>query len=366
MKLCVIHPGATSSVSDVYTGLIAGLRAHGHEVIQYNLSGRLAYVGAFLDFVWKKAKREGRNMERPNIADLLYQAGGDAIIRALHHMPDWVIVVSALYYPRHLMGLLRNTKSFKIGLLLTESPYDDEAQEKLATRADVVWTNERTSVERLRIACPHTYYLPHGYDVTKHGVELREPDEDETPAHDVVFVGTCFAERIELLSQVNWDGIDFGLYGNWQDLGSRSKLRKHIRGGQIDNRVAASLYRKAKIGLNLHRQSKGFGRMAPRITHAESLNPRAYELAACGAFHISDMRAELAEVFGELVPTFTDAADLESKIRDWLVHDARRAYAREQLPGAVLGHDWHDRAARLVEDLERYPMTGVPRLVKAQ
>jgi spore maturation protein CgeB len=178
------------------------------------------------------------------------------------------------------------------------------------------------------------------------------------PSHDVVFVGTCFQERIELLSSVDWTGIDLGLYGSWDELGSRSKLRKYVRGEETNNLLTAALYRKAKVGLNLYRQSKGFGRNAPRIESAESLNPRAYELAACGAFHISDYRAEVIEVFGDLVPTFTDTESLEQQIRFWLRPDAYRGPIAKQLPGAVKGQDWHSRARRVVTDLQRINSTS--------
>ena len=134
----------------------------------------------------------------------------------------------------------------------------------------------------------------------------------------MVFVGTGFQERIEVLKDVDWDDIDFGLYGIWSLLGARSKLRRYIRAKEIENDVTASLYRKAKIGLNIYRTSKGFGRYTNKIEHAESANLRAYELAACGLFHVSTYRKEVEEIFGDLVPTFESSAELEAIVRDYL------------------------------------------------
>jgi spore maturation protein CgeB len=357
VRICVINPGASTSTIDVYNGLVAGLEANGHEVVKYNLDTRIARAGQFLHFIRNKAVKAGKNIPKPNIADILYQAGCDAIPRILHFNPDWTIVVSGMYYPKYFLKLLQNA-SLQVGLLLTESPYDDEEQEKLASHVTVVWTNERTSVERLRIANPNTFYMPHAYDPARHSPEQTEVDVS-VPSHDVVFVGTCFQERIELLSSVDWTGIDLGLYGSWDELGSRSKLRKYVRGEETSNLLTAALYRKAKVGLNLYRQSKGFGRNAPRIESAESLNPRAYELAACGAFHISDYRAEVVEIFGgDLVPTFTDAESLERKVRHWIADDAGRELIAKKLPDAVKDNDWHSRARRVVTDLQRINSTS--------
>ncbi len=196
-----------------------------------------------------------------------------------------------------------------------------------------------------------TSYLAHAYDEEKHKPQA-EHTENGIPAHDVVFVGTGFQERIDLLKSVDWDGIDFGIYGNWQLLGSRSKLRKHICGKETENSKTAALYRKAKIGLNFHRTSKGFGRDAPKIAYAESLNPRAYELAACGLFHISDYRVELDERFGRLVPTFENG-NLGDVIRRWLADDKGRDEIASKLPGAIAGQTWQARADQVLADLER-------------
>ena len=89
----------------------------------------------------------------------------------------------------------------------------------------------------------------------------------------------------------------------------------------MDNARAGALYRKARIGLNLYRATGG----AP----AESLNPRAYELAADGVFTVAQPRAEQTERLGGSVATFTTPGELEERIRTHLA-DAwrRRAHGR--------------------------------------
>ena len=171
---------------------------------------------------------------------------------------------------------------------------------------------------------------------------------DEVPAHDVVFVGTGFDERIEMLSAIDWAGIDFGLYGWWPNLPPRHRLKKFWRRGVVPNNYAQKLYQRAKVNLNIYRESVEFNRKGPRITGAESLNPRAYELAALGAFHLSAPRAELCDLFGELVPTFRNPGELQELLRLFLGNDELRKRMARPLPGLVAGHAYDVRAAQLI------------------
>jgi spore maturation protein CgeB len=349
MKIFAIQPGASTSTADVYNGLVCGLKDLGHEIVNYQLDTRIARAGHWLEFCWQEANKKNPEIPKPTTADILFQACGDSVVKAMWHKPDWVIVVSCMYYPKLFLKMLKQA-GLKVALLLTESPYDDDEQYALAAVADICWTNERTSVENLTICNPHASYLPHAYDPVRHCVS--NGNSDNVPSHDVVFVGTGFQERVDLLESVDWDGIDLGLYGTWELVNSRSKLNNYIRDEEISNSTAAALYRKAKIGLNLYRTSKGFGSHAPKITKAESMNPRAYELAACGCFHLSDKRAEVDEIFTGLVPTFSDGRELQSQIHGWLEDEQLRKEIAKKLPQCVVGHTWLERSRQMVTDLE--------------
>ena len=111
----------------------------------------------------------------------------------------------------------------------------------------------------------------------------------------------------------------------------------------MDNARAGALYRKARIGLNLYRGTGG----AP----AESLNPRAYELAADGVFTVAQPRAEQTERFDGSVATFTTAGELEEAIRTHLADAWRRRRTAEGLPALVAEDTYHHRAAQLVAHL---------------
>ncbi len=155
-----------------------------------------------------------------------------------------------------------------------------------------------------------------------------------------------------MLERVDWRGIDLGLYGNLTLLGSRHHLRRYVRtAGPIGNDRAIDLYRAARIGLNLYRSSQTYGRHTRHVYGAESMNPRAYELAACGVFQISDRRLEQDETLGDAVPTF-DSDTLEDVIRLHLWDSPRRRRAIVRARERIAPHTFAARAVQLLADLD--------------
>lgn len=350
MKSCLlVHPGASWATADLWRGVFSAMQRAGVDVVQYALDGRIAYAGGYLEYVWR---RNGKPQPKYNTADVLYLATSGMLERALRHQVDWVIVVAGTYVPPETFTLLRRA-GLRVATILTESPYCDVQEAMIAARCDVVFTNERSSLGAFRAINRHTYYWQHAYDAERHTPATGDGDPD-APAHDVVFVGTGFQERCDLLSAVDWRGIDFGLYGSWGLLGSRSRVRRALRAGVVDNRLTAALYRNAKIGLNIHRTSIGYGRDAPRIAGAESLNPRCYELAATGRFFVTDYRAELDDVFAGVVPVYTSPAELEAQVRRYVVDDAWRADVAAAALERVRPHTFDARVREMLDVLDHF------------
>lgn len=370
-RVMVIHPGASWSTSDVYDGLTHGLRAWGAEVIEYRLDGRIEHEHNAMAALFRRAKRRHRervaDVPRPTRVDTVFKASEGAVAMALRKRADVVVLMCAMFFHPEAIVMLRRANT-KVVLLCTESPYDLAEEVRIATLlaqpdeyagqplnpVSGVWTNERSSVPAFLAVNPYAGYLPHAWHPDRHTPTSQALDA-EVAAHDVVFVGTGtgFRERVEFFEAIDWTGINLGLYGSWEGLSPRSPIRQFVRAKQVSNVLAAALYRRSKIALNFYRKSKGSGPGAERITYAESLNPRAYELAACGAFHLSDPRAEVAEKFGDLVPTFTTAGEAEALIRHWLADDAGRAAVAAQLPARVAEDSWVHRARQVLGDLRQ-------------
>lgn len=390
MRLLVVHPGASFATVDVYNGMVPELRKLGVEVHEYDLGSRLELSGRFLNMVYRLGVKHGAPKEQKYTSgDIVYKASIEILERALRFEVDGVLVFSGMYVAGDAFVLL-NRAHVRTAVLLSESPYESDKEARILRWVDVAWTNERSSVRWLRQANPNVNYMPHAFNPAIHYPAVPEGDEDaewrrfgdqlsgrvaladetaevDVPAHDVVFVGSLFAERVDLLSQVDWSGIDLGLYGEWSGLPSRHKLRKHLAGGVVDNRYSAALYRKAKIGLNLYRESMGWGKDAPRLPTgtAESMNPRTLELAACGCFQLSQWRSEIAETFGTSVPTFENVTEMERLIHYYLLAAGERKLRAHKALQAVQQHTFAARAQTIVNDLERAEWPAVRELVAA-
>lgn len=349
MRVLLVGAGADFSVRDVESGYLTALREVGADVRLYALDHHLGVTQRWLNWQWRE--RGKRPDQKPTWPDVIYRGSVEAFEMALRLEVDWVLVISGMFFHPDVVEMMRRAGK-RVAVLFTESPYQDEQQSAMAELVDVCWTTERTSVRTLRQANPNTSYLRHAYDPVRH-TTVAELNAD-VPSHDVVFVGSGFQERIDTLAAVDWTGIDLGLYGEWGLLPSRHRLRKYVRGGLRNNVDAVALYRQAKIGLNLYRTSKNYSRTPERIEHAESMNPRAYELAACGVFQISDRRAEGFETFAYSVPTFRTPEDLAETIRQFLPHDKARHSAAISARRLIQPHTFAARAAQILADLEAY------------
>ena len=352
MKVLLVDPGASYSTADVSAGLLVGLEAHGVSIVRYRLDQRIERSRRWLFGAWRAARKQQPGITRPTVADVFYQAGTGLLERALRHEVDVVLVVSSMFLHPDVVILLRRA-GVRVAVLFTESPYDMGDELRMAALVDACWTCERSAVAAFAAVNPRAAYLPHAWHPARHQPGAQ-PGDAAFPAHDVVFVGSGFHERVTWLAGIDWTGIDLGLYGAWEMIGSRHRLRQFVRGGLVDNVDVAALYRRARIGLNLYRTSQGCGRQAPAIAHAESMNPRAYELARCGAFHLSTGRAEVTEVFGADVPIVTTPSETSAVIRSWLADEAGRAAVEARLPAAVAESSWVARAACVIGDLERW------------
>lgn len=349
LTVLLVHPGASWSTADVEAGVRYGLQQHGVVVVPYRLDERIEWAHGALRWRWRVLTKARPDLPKPSVADIQYHASVGALEMALRRGVDAVVIVSAMLFHPDVILMMKRA-GLVVTVVFTESPYDHEDELRVAAMVDGCWTNERSVLADFQQACPFAGYLPHAWHPERHYVAASLAAD--VPAHDVVFVGSGFPERITWFNAIDWSGIDLGLYGTWKGLGLKKQVKAAVRMDQVNNHFAGALYRRAKIGLNLYRRMKGWGG-AGEIRHAESLSPRAYELAACGAFSLSEFRAEVPEVFGDLVPTFTTPAEAEAAIRQWVVDDAGRARVSAALPGCVMGRSWTERARLLIGDLAR-------------
>src|SRR5262245_49996040 len=143
MRLLVVHPGPHYGQSDVFNGLRYGLSELGAELTTESV--------------------------------------------------DAAIVVSPI---RQNLPMVRSLVSRGVPVfgLFTESPYDMALELESAQLLTGGWTHERTCVPAFREVNPQINYLPHAWHPERHftgGTAVAD-----IPAHDVVFVGAAFPERV--------------------------------------------------------------------------------------------------------------------------------------------------------------------------
>lgn len=383
MRVIVVGAAADSSIRDVERGWVRALERAGHDVRLYNLNARLKLYGDWFRVVMEGARcREGHVAIDPEpgfIADqvTIMQAASECVAHeALRHRAEMAVIISGCSFHPNGAAFLQAI-GVPVVTIATESPYNDADMVDLARISTIVGTNERRSVPHFAaLAGEAATYLPTAYDTDRHAPGPIEPDK----ACDVFFVGTGFDERARLFAETDWSGIDFKLAGFWPTgedgeviptatearlgqikIGHDARLARHLARGLIDNDEAVAWYRSARIVLAIHRDAvvPRSGAMVGMVGRGESIGPRVYEAAAVGAFQIADdSRPELAELFGDSIPTFRagDPEHLRWTIRYWLDRPALRQDRASEARQRVRGHSYDDRLMalmRLIADLRR-------------
>lgn len=304
-RMLFVWTSADFSTFDVASGFHRALVKTGlYDIRDYRLSARIRYHATAL------------GAERSANFDLLLRcASENIVIEAMKYRADVVFIISGLALHPDAIWYLRRV-GIKTVVIFTESPYDDTEQREFHTVYPDMscFTMERTS------ARDGWLYVPHSYDP---GIHYKREAADKS---GVLFLGTLWQSRIKLFAEVAWHEIPVEptLIGTWvappkpEDL---PELSKFYDGKCLPNEMAIERSSQAKVCLNPFRESDT----------AESLNPRSFELAASGIFQLSDMRAELADVFGETAQTFSDALTLENQLRYWLNHDKEREDVAEEM-----------------------------------
>lgn len=323
MKILFVHPAAKMAIGDVARGYRAALERQGHDVRDYSLINRFAYH-----------QRALPPDVAANPANLSRQASENVVNEALYHEAELVIIVSGLNLHPIALWLLGKV-NIRAVVIFTESPYDDHEQAQWASLTHVggdvdltIFTNDRYSA-----MSRGWHLLSPAYDPELHCPVAPSPED----LCDVVLVGTGWEERQRFLEAVDWKGIDFRLYGVWPNITTASPIHQYLR-PVVDNAEIAAKYCSARICINLNRESKV----------ALTPGPRTYELAACGAFQISDPRKDMVSLFGPSVPTFDTPDTLGRMMRYYLEHPDDRARKANEARERVQNQTFDHRATSLI------------------
>ncbi|MHB8368491.1 MAG: CgeB family protein [Leptospirales bacterium] len=191
-------------------------------------------------------------------------------------------------------------------------------------------------------------YLPTAAD---REIFRPEPAQGEDPvgfSAPLAFMGAGYYNRQHFLRHL----VDLGLSIWGADWEESDPLGPYLRspGRRILPEEAAQIYRNSTINLNLHSSVYHRG-VNPE---GDFVNPRTFEIAACGGFQLVDRRSLLPELFvpGEEVAVFNDEASCRKLVRHYQSHPAEReAMARAACQRTLREHTIENRMESWLDHL---------------
>lgn len=192
---------------------------------------------------------------------------------------------------------------------------------------------------------PKAVYLPTACDPGRHVPVALTPEERRRFGADVSFAGAPYLNRQRMLLGL----IDLNPR-IWGDGWSATELARLAADGgarfNLDEMIR--IFSATKINLNIHSANHVEG-LDP---DPDYVNPRTFELAACGAFQLVDARQPLPALFAddEMV-TFRSASELRSLIAHYLARpDERAAMAARARTRVLADHSFVHRVRRIFSE----------------
>lgn len=271
---------------------------------------------------------------------------------ALRTRPDLVLVLLGDRFPGKEVEAIREA-GMKTAVWLTDDPYYTDETVKYASHYDFVFTNESSTVPLYRsLGCRSVHYLP----LAVNSGVFHPRRVDRKYLSDICFVATAWKNRIAFIDRIaiflkNKNVKIIGPF--WDQLKNYSLLSDKIYPSGISAEKTAMYFCGAKIVINLHRANDDqtlFSKNS-RNLEAHSVNPRTFEISACGSFQLTDVRGDLNHFYtpSRDIETFSSTQEFVSKINYYLRNESkRREIALEGLKTALKEHTYHYRLMKLL------------------
>ncbi len=211
--------------------------------------------------------------------------------------------------------------------------------------------------------CSHHAFVQTGCDPSVHRpVELTQ-DERAQLTCDISFAGAGYPNRNTLFAGLT--DYDFKIFGvDW----SGREIQRFVQ--HPDKRFTpedfAKIVAASKISLNLHSSTSHPG-VDPLC---DAINPRVFEIAACGGFQLCDPCIGLDRYFDfeSELPVYRNLVELRAKIDYYLAHPEERAAIASRARERVLQEHTYERRAQQILDilLERHGARLLRKGVRAQ
>ena len=218
----------------------------------------------------------------------------------------------------------------------------------IAKNVDYFFTIQKDDffAELKNIGADNYHYLPLAClpDFHKKITEINEEDQIKYGS-DVSFAGAGYYNRKNVFAQLG--DFNFKIWGSDWHVGLPLSLFIQEGGKRFTEEEAVRIYNYSKININLH-SSMWHWDINP---NGDFLNPRVYEILACGGFQLVDRRKYMYGVFedGKDLVVFDTVDDLRKKIKYYLANEEERlsiaAHGRETV---VKNHTYERRVREMM------------------
>lgn len=193
--------------------------------------------------------------------------------------------------------------------------------------------------------CSCHAYIQTGCDPDIHKPVPLTDSERADFGCDLSFAGAGYFNRLQMFKGLT--DYDFKIWGvGW----AAKELAPLLR--NPEERFTPELFAKivaaSKINLNLHSSTVHDG----VDLHCDAINPRVFEIAACGGFQLCDPCIGLDALFdfSSELPVYRNLAELRSQIDHFLANPREREqYARNARERALRDHTYKQRASQMLD-----------------
>ena len=296
------------------------------------------------------------NALKKNVKELIVVSPNDDILTIAQEKKPNVI----LYFTHGLnlththLNAVRQL-GIKTAVWFTDDPYYIDSTINIFSYFNIVFTTELNCVHLYKLkGSTNVFYLPLAVDT-----EIFHPKTvDIKYQSDILFVGNAFTDRLKLFDSIaNYLSTkNVLILGQWWE-----KLKNyHLLSGKIHHTWAspeetANYYNGAKIVINVHRsyddnKVNHNSRKIPGL----SVNPRTFEISACRAFQLTDIRHDLTNQYSPEydIATYTSDKDLICKLEHYLNHNDERMIIADRGFRKTLGeHTYMNRINKMLDKL---------------
>ncbi len=194
----------------------------------------------------------------------------------------------------------------------------------------------------------HVSYLPLAADPTLHQPMILTPEDQRELGSDVSFLGAGYRNRREILPFLLDKEWSMKLWGNeWDRAGVLTSVLQR-NGARIDTQTSVKIFNATSVNVNLH--SYTGGGFDP---DGDSVNPRTFELASCGAFQVIDHRSLLPELFDESMMAVVRTPDeLVPVVRKYLYEpELRKVMAEKSRKRVIDSHTYVHRMQTMLNTI---------------